>query len=454
MYYLMGWRCFPQRGSASLSLKHYGMPESKQRDFQQRWKPIRSHYRLKRTFIYRLAVVVGICCAVQLIQLHVQARRSLEAKFTTTQFEDDAEVSSRYNNISSTFDRDELLAARPDWRLLGSGCEGSAFTWNGLVIKTYKTTRSRFRNCFASSLVGDLILKNDENLRYPTRWPTEIPATLLVGSEPGFLPARDAFFASPSPSEVAQWHLVTPLAEGGTLQSLARQVLQDAPEGDLSIQSLDSRFRPKFNDMLQAIQNLHEQGLCHDDIKPDNIFVGTSMAAGEDGPWIIGDLGNARHILHPYHTSRVWTQSNSQLPDCRANDALRAVKTYLQFLRQISSTSSAMRPDEDFDSALPEAKEPWARLFWLADDAGNDLSVEQVKIWAAMEDNPTEGADQIPMPHRNALGFARTWLLSPFAGWQSELSRAADVALKISASDGWTRKLALTWFLGVPAGRC
>jgi len=186
MYYLMGWRCFPQRGSASLSLKHCGMPESKQRDFQQRWKPIRSHYRLKRTFIYRLAVVVGICCAVQLIQLHVQARRSLEAKFTTTQFEDDAEVSSRYNNISSTFDRDELLAARPDWRLLGSGCEGSAFTWNGLVIKTYKTTRSRFRNCFASSLVGDLILKNDENLRYPTRWPTEIPATLLVGSELGF----------------------------------------------------------------------------------------------------------------------------------------------------------------------------------------------------------------------------------------------------------------------------
>jgi hypothetical protein len=429
------------------------MPESKQREFQQRWRPSRSHYRLKRTLLHRLAVVVGICFAVQTIQLHVQARRSLEAKFTTTQFENDAEVSIQYNNISSTFDRDELLAARLDWRLLGSGCEGSAFAWNGFVIKTYKTTRSRFRNCLASSLVEDLNLNGDEHFQYPTRWPTEIPATLLVGSQPGFLPAHDAFFASSSPAEDAQWHLVTPLAEGGTLQALAGYALQDVPEGELSIQSVDRQSRPKFNDILMAIQQLHTQGLCHDDIKLDNIFVGASIA-GEHGPWILGDLGNARHLSHPYHTSKVWTQSNNQLPDCRANDALRAVKTYLQFLRQISSTSSAMRPEEDFDLALSEAKESWARLFWLADGAGNDLRIDQVMLWAAEEEAPTDGADLIPMPHRNVLGFTRAWLLSPFVGWQDELARAADVALRISASDGWTRKLALTWFLGVPVGRC
>jgi hypothetical protein len=429
------------------------MPESKQRDFHQRWKPSRSHYRLKRTLLHRLAVVVGICCAVQTIQLHVQARRSLEAKFTTTQFEDDAEVSSRYNNISSKFDRDALLAARTDWRLLGTGCEGSAFAWNGLVIKTYKTTRSRFRNCFASSLVEDLSSNDEGDFQYPTRWPTEIPATLLAGSEPGFLPAQDAFFASSSPSEDAQWHLVTPLAEGGTLQTLAKHVMQDAPEGELSIQSVDVRFRPKFNDMLLAIQHLHMQGLCHDDIKPDNIFVGASVA-GEDGPWILGDLGNVRHLSHPYHTSRVWAQSNNQLPDCRANDALRAVKTYLQFLRQISSTSNAVRPDEDFDLALSEAKESWARIFWLADGVGNDLRIDQVMMWAAEEETPTDGTDLMPMPHRNVLGFTRAWLLSPLIGWHNELARSSDVALKISASDGWTRKLALTWFLGVPVGSC
>jgi serine/threonine protein kinase len=427
------------------------MPEFKQRDYQFRWKPTRSHYRLKRTLLHRLAVVAGICCAVQIIQLHVQARHSLEAKFTTTRFENDAEVSSLYNNISSTFDRDGLLAARSDWRLLGSGCEGSAFTWNGLVIKAYKTTRSRFRNCLSSSLVEDLGLNDVDDYQYPTRWPTEIPATLLAGSEPGFLPARDAFFASSSPTEEAQWHLVTPLARGGTLQTLARQVSQSAPQAELSIQSLDSRFRPKFNDLLLAIQYLHMQGLCHDDIKPDNIFVGAS-GSEEDGPWILGDLGNARHLSHPYHASRVWTQSNNQLPDCRANDALRAVKTYLQFLRQISSTSSAMRPEEDFNLALSDAKESWARLFWLADSAGNDLRIDEVMRWAAMKE--TNAVDIVPTPHRNVLGFTRAWLLSRFVGWQDELSRAADVALEISASDGWTRKLALTWFLGVPIGRC
>jgi hypothetical protein len=433
------------------------MPESKQRDFQRdfqpRWKSSRSHYRLKRTLIHRLAVAVGLYCAVQFIQLHVQARRSLEAKFTTTQFENDAEIASRYNNVSDTLDRNELLAARPDWRLLGSGCEGSAFAWNGLVIKTYRTAHSQLRNCFASSLVEALDSNDDDNARYPMRWPTEIPATLLVGSEPGFLSARDAFFASSSPTEEPQWHLVTPLAEGGTLQTLAKNALQDVPEGKSSIQSLDSRFRTRFNDMLLAIQYLHMQGLCHDDIKPDNIFVGASIA-GDDGPWILGDLGNARHLSHPYHTSRVWTQSNNQLPDCRANDALRAVKTYLQFLRHVSSTSSAMRPEEDFDLALSEAKEPWARLFWLADGAGNDLRIDQVMLWAAMEEPQADVADFIPMPHRNTLGLTRAWLLSPFVGWQDELSRATDVALRISASDGWTRKLALTWFLGVPVGRC
>jgi hypothetical protein len=211
------------------------MPESKQRDHQFRWKPARSHYRLKRTLLHRLAIVAGICCAVQIIQLHVQARNSLEAKFTTTRFESDAEVSSRYNNISSTFDKDELLAARPDWRLLGSGCEGSAFAWDGLVIKTYKTTRSRFRNCLSSSLVGDIGLNDGGDFQYPTRWPTEIPATLLAGSEPGFLTPRDAFFAVSSPMEEAQWHLVTPLAEGGTLQTLAKQVSQNASGGEPSI---------------------------------------------------------------------------------------------------------------------------------------------------------------------------------------------------------------------------
>lgn len=428
------------------------MSELKKRDFQPRWKFARLQYRLKRTLIYRLTIVVGFCCAVQFIQLHVQARKSLEAKFTATQFENDFAVSSRYNNATVDFDRNELLAARPDWRLLGSGCEGSAYTWNGLVIKTYRTSRGQFRNCLASSLFEALHMTDDDTFWVPTRWPTEIPATILAGSEPGFLPARDAFFASSHPAEEAQWHLVTPLAEGGTLQTLAKHGLQDIPEDELSIQTIDDRFRPKFNALLLAIQHLHAQGLCHDDIKPDNIFIGASVN-GKDAPWILGDLGNVRHVSHPYHASRVWKRSNDQLPDCRANDALRAVKTYLQFLRQISSTSSAVRPGEDFDLALSGAKESWARLFWFAEGARNDLTIDQIVRSAAMEEFPAN-ADFVPMPHRNFLGLTRAWLHSPFVGRQGVLARAADVALKISASDGWTRKLGLTWVLGVPFGRC
>lgn len=321
------------------------------------------------------------------------------------------------------------------------------------MIKTYRPTRSRFRNCLSSSLVEGFDLNEDDSVRNPTRWPTEIPATLLAGSESGFLPAQDAFFASSSPTEEAQWHLVTPLAVGGTLQKLAECALQNIPEDESSMRSLDNRFRARFNDLLWTIQYLHAQGLCHDDIKPDNIFVGAS-GAGEDSPWILGDLGNVRHFSHPYHNSKVWTRSNNQLPDCRANDALRAVKTYLQFLRQISSSSSAMNPEGDFDLALSEATEPWARLFWLADGAGNNLRIAQVMHWSAMESISTNAANLTSMPHRSVLGPARAWLLSPFVGWQGELVRASDVALGISASDGWTRKLALTWFFGVPVGRC
>jgi hypothetical protein len=44
--------------------------------------------------------------------------------------------------------------------------------------------------------------ENDHDL-YTTRWPTEIPASLIAGTEQGFLPVKDILFARYSPGQEA-----------------------------------------------------------------------------------------------------------------------------------------------------------------------------------------------------------------------------------------------------------
>lgn len=263
---------------------------------------------------------------------------------------------------------------------------------------------------------------------------------------------------SSSPEQKAEWHLVMPLMEGGTLQNLAKNFLQSQPEGKASVRDLDIRFRPRFNKVLMALQRLHAKGLCHDDVKTDNIFIGASTAEA-DGPWLLGDLGNVREVSHPYHTSRLWTHSNSQLPDCRANDALRAVKAYLQFLRAAFKGTKSTTPTTDFDLALVDARESWAHLLWRADVAGSALQIEQVLKCSAEAEHPGNSIGFVAMPHRNIMVDVRAWLLRPFTGWRSVYRRAVTSTFKTSVNEGGTRKLALTklaltWFLGVPVGSC
>ncbi|GAB7324007.1 hypothetical protein MBLNU13_g07409t1 [Cladosporium sp. NU13] len=272
-----------------------------------------------------------------------------------------------------------------------------------------------------------------------------------MGTIRGFLPVGDVFYASSPPVQEAQWHLVTPLMAGGTLQTLAKTIARNQTNTQLSIHSLDVRFRPRLNELLGALEILHNTGLCHDDLKLDNIFV-AQPSTEHDAMWLLGDLGNVREISHPYHSSRIWTHNNKQLPDCRASDALRATKTYLQFLRHAVSSSRDTRLG--FDKALLEAKEPWARLLWRAYGAGNNLRAESVLKWSTGDENPTNPASSNSSAHPRFAESWVMWRLLPFHGWQGTHERASASALKITASDAWAKILGLTWILGVPVGRC
>jgi hypothetical protein len=384
----------------------------------------------------------------------VLARSSLEAKYTPTTFGYDDKVLDRYDKVLSTFgavNRNDLIAANSSWQLLGSGCEGNIFAWKYVVVKTFKPKQSPFRNCLPRD--PNMRLKSNENDHdlYTTRWPTEIPASLIAGTEQGFLPVKDILFARYSPGQEAQWHLVTPFMKGGTLQTHAKSVSQSRSDGEVSIRTLDIRFRPRFEELLTELQLLHSRGLCHNDVKPDNIFIAGS-STDADGSWLLGDLGNVRELSHPYHTSRLWTHSNGQLPDCRGNDALRAIKTYLQFLRHAGDSST--RATSEFDHALLEAQEPWARLLWHADGAGADLGTESILQWSAEQDHPHNEPSSISAMNSARMRNWRSWLLLPFVGRHGIYERTSAAALKISATEGWTRILALTWVLGVPVGRC
>jgi hypothetical protein len=414
---------------------------------------VRSTYRLKRAILHRLALVAGICCAVQFLRLHVLARHSLEAKYTTTTFGENAGVLRQYHSLSdegAAVNRSALIAAKPSWRPLGSGCEGSTFAWNRHVIKTFKPKHSPFRNCIPRELEGRS-QSESQQCSSETRWPTDIPASLIAGTTQGFLPVSDVFFASSSPEQGPQWHLVTPLMEGGTLQTLAKAVSRGNSDLEPSLHALDVRFRPRLNELLIALQVLHSKGLCHDDLKPDNVFV-AEPGTEQDGPWLIGNLGNVREISHPYHSSKVWTHSNQQLPDCRANDALRATKTYLMFLRHAFSSSS--NSESEFDTALLEGREPWARLLRRAHSVGNALRVGSLLQWSAADEHPSSSPSTVSSLSSVTMTRWERWVLRPVLGWRVVYKRASMSAMKISASDGWARVLGLTWILGVPVGRC
>ncbi|KAK3718829.1 hypothetical protein LTR37_004745 [Vermiconidia calcicola] len=249
-------------------------------------------------------------------------------------------------------------------RQLGQGREGSAALYLDLtqrevvVVKTYFGTT---RNPIPQALAGDF-----EDFSW--KWQAEIEASMLLGSwkngnETAYVPLRDYFILDSEEDSQWHWAIVTPFVEAGTLENLATatKIHERTP------QKLDKIFRPVFDKVLENLQGLHAAGYCHDDIKPDNIFIADTKH------WLLGDLGSVRHIEHPWHATARWQREN-QWADCALNDVRRLLKTYLSFLRDASGDSS------NFGQALYAEEQAWSKMYWqfmrnpISDEATLHLS--------------------------------------------------------------------------------
>ena len=213
------------------------------------------------------------------------------------------------------------------------------------VIKTFKIGQSPLRICIHGQ--GDI------------RWPTEIHASIYFAPNAtntskknktskdksptpvGYLPVRAYFQTALSPSSIPEWHL-------------------------------DIKCRPAFHRLLETLDIMHRDGYCHDDIKSANILVQSKTHR------LVGDLGNLCHVAHPYHNSRIWRE-NHQLPDCRANDAVRAMKTYLYFLHKAAWDA------DTFDAEFFDRKEPLSLLYWKVMSEAQNMSARRLQSLSLSE---------------------------------------------------------------------
>ncbi|KAF2275295.1 uncharacterized protein EI97DRAFT_451188 [Westerdykella ornata] len=351
-------------------------------------------------------------------------RSELGAKYSPTEFAR-PDRAIRETEASHLEFVDTLLAHRNQWQVLGSGWEGKTYTFNSSVIKTFVPGQSPFRNC----------VSGDPNMR----WPAEIPASVEVGGiwsaeadakekyPSGFLPVQAYFMATSLPRRAPEWHLVTPLVAGGNLPSLAKRLRQQSSSNSFS--QLDLTYRATFHKLLRTMETLHRKGFCHDDIKPSNIFVES------DTQWILGDLGNVRQLSHPYHSSHLWIEDNKQLADCRANDVIRVLKSYLQFLRTASNNT------EQLDLALVHGTGSLGRLFWWTLANASTMSAAELKLRSDIE-RPSQFTER---PEA---------IVHSYIGRRMALSKMVDELLKTKFVERRARWAALTGILGVPVKEC
>lgn len=391
------------------------------------------------TRILRIRIICIILFIWLIHQQHLFStyRNALAAKYAPTEFRGiNLERAYQLNDRAFVLQA-ELLARRPSWKKLGAGCEGTTYTFNDNVIKTFTAGRSPFRNC-APRYAG-------------SRWPAEIPASILFGNgnkdvnntsmlypsarKIRFLPVKAAFYATVSPEAAPEWHLVTPFARNGTLQSLSKKLRTQK----LVFNVVDTRYRDNFHDLLQSLQGLHNAGFCHDDIKPDNIFV------GEEGEWILGDLGNLRQISHPYHESRLWSD-NQQLRDCRANDVLRALKTYILFLRGASFDVGTL------DEELLLRRGPLSEIFWWTMDNAQTMTGDRLRQQSSSETTlPSMRMDE---QHEKAGSSEFNGVLPVLHLRKMRASRRVEKMLSLGNSESYARRQAMTWIYGIQQDAC
>ncbi|KAF5009373.1 hypothetical protein FDECE_4405 [Fusarium decemcellulare] len=428
------------------------------------WPRTRLHQPSSSRWVKPIAIICIVLVTfhwVSSVHLH---RIALLDKFSPTVFthltQQDKEIlestSWRWdetnNGVGGSYSRSDAWASRNEWKRLGSGSEGEAFTYNGTVIKVYKAAKFPFRNCVPNTGTG-------------LRWPTEIAASLLLGGmvdgghvdgNGGFLPVTDYFLSPATKDEPPRWHFLTPFLPSGSLVKLAEHLHHS--EHAYTAHDLDVLYRPSLEHLLDGLDRMHSRHeLCHDDVKPDNIFLSgrKSLAESDEGldvtkNWMLADLGNAREPSHPYHSSILWSELNNNLPDCRVNDVLRLLKSYMLFLRAAVDDVAA------FDKRFFEGQEPWAILFWSTLDAinrGEFVSAISVQVSSKTFD-VSHGRQQHPL----VLGRSPPGLCNPlrrlFLGREQMIARGVSDALRISATDGPARRRGLTFLLGVPVADC
>jgi hypothetical protein len=190
-------------------------------------------------------------------------------------------------------------------------------------------------------------------------------------------------------------------------------------------------------------------GLCHDDIRPSNIFVAAEAAAPNiSTPWLLSGMSNVRETDHPYHKSSIWTRS--QLHDCQANDVVQLVKTYMKFL------SDAVENNAEFNNEFLTGETAWSRLFW---STWYDMQQKQ-PITASRLLARSQSLDFVAdSPSRpSSFGLWPVELRDPvywsLMGREKTLARAVKNKLSFGASEKSARLWGLTSILGMPETSC
>lgn len=353
-------------------------------------------------------------------------------------------------SVDEPYSRRKVLSYKHEWSRLGGGWEGDTYKYGDNVIKVYKQHTAPFRNCIPG-WVPEL------------RWPTEISASVVLGGVSGgevdtadaaFVPVTDYFLSPPIGETPPQWHFVTPLLRNGDAEGLSERLRAD--ENAYTARELDTVFRPSMESILLALDRMHSSyDLCHDDLKIDNIFLGSKTALADEklNPnetthWMLGDLGNARHIAHPYHSSVLWLRLRHNVQDCRANDVFRLLKVYMEFLRR------AVADTDKFDREFFEGSEPWSRLFWSVSDeirSGAPPTASTTRHRSVAELAPQSEAVQTVDRRPAGLSTLMTRLIW---GDRLLLSKATREAIKVSASEKVARIWGLVPLLGVPKQSC
>jgi serine/threonine protein kinase len=403
-----------------------------------------------------VAAILFVAALLHLITICRSSRSALRAKYTPTTYDVlTADQRSRllgdrwrWNEAETVEDpvtgysRHRLLNNHHEWQNLTTTPDEKAFMYEGVMVTIYSSKVGALRDCMPYSSV---------------RWSTAIAASLVLGdTEDGLhnqkkndvMPVVDYFLAPSADGTGQSWFLVTPVMSAGHLGHLAKQLRQS--EHKHTAQDLDSIFRPSFEHVLTSVHDMHTiNGLCHDDIKPDNIFVAAETAGyNSSTPWLLSGMSNVREVDHPYHKSSIWTRN--QLRDCRANDVLQLVKTYMKFL------SDAADSNAEFNDQFLTGETAWSRLFWAT---WYDMQQKQ-PITASRLLARSQSLDFVAdSPSRpSSFGLWPVELRDPvywsLMGREKTLARAVKNKLSFGASDSSARLWGLTSILGMPETSC